>query len=91
MSPLAASLAGVSTLSLGFGYLLSRVDGLGFFVPKSTRGISASAQSFCTDKCRTAGGHCPLTHSSEAAADCPLWNYVHADMPTAVYGSPFAA
>lgn len=91
MSPLAASLLGVSTLSVGFGYLLSRAEGLGFFVPKSTRGITPSAQSFCSDRCRTTDGDCPLTHSSEAAANCPLWNYVHADVPTAVYGSPFAA
>jgi hypothetical protein len=91
MSPLAASLFGVATLAIAFGFLIARKDGLGFLVPRSTRGITTSAQSFCSERCRTATGHCPLTHSSEAAADCPLWNYVHADMPTAVYGSPFPA
>ena len=92
MSPLAATtLLGIAALAVAFGFLLARVEGLGFFLPRSTRGISTSAQSYCTDRCRTAYGRCPLTDSSEAAANCPLWSYVHADMPTAVYGSPFPA
>lgn len=91
MSPFAASLLGVLGLSGAFGLLVAKVEKLGWFVPRTTGGINASARAFCTDRCRTADGRCPLTHSAEAATDCPLWKYVGADVPVAVYGSPFPA
>lgn len=91
MSPFAASLVGVLGLTGAFGLLVAKVEKLGFLQPRTTRGISASAQDFCTDRCRTAEGQCPLTHSAVAASDCPLWKYISADVPVAVHGSPFTA
>ncbi len=88
MEPLAAVL-GILAIFLLLATVFARVDGLAFLAPKSTRGIRLSAAGFCTDRCRS-DGLCPLTRSTEASADCPLWGcYVRADVPTAIYGSPF--
>ena len=70
--------------------LIARADGLAFLAPRSTRALRASAQSFCSERCRQAG-QCPLTKGSEAAADCPLFKYIGADVATVSYGSPFEA
>jgi hypothetical protein len=91
MSSLGVAFLAILALAGLFTVLLARMEGVGFLQPRSTRGVTASAGSFCRDRCRTADGLCPLTKSSEAAADCPLWKYVEADMPTGAYGSPFAA
>lgn len=84
------SLLGVVLLGLAFGFVVARVEGLALFAPKSTKGIAASADGFCRGHCRLPDGRCPLTGSVDRAADCPLWRYVRLDVPTAVYGSPFA-
>lgn len=68
--------------------VIAQVDGLAFMAPKSTRAMRGAAANFCLDKCR-AEGVCPLTGTSDQAADCPLWGFVRADVPTVVYGSPF--
>ena len=91
MQALAVALIAIVAIAIGLGLLLARAEGLGFLQPRTTGGISASAHAFCTERCRTPEGNCPLTASSEPAADCPLWKYVKADAPTAMYGSPFPA
>ena len=70
--------------------VVARVEGLGFLLPKSTRGLGTSAQGFCSGRCRHPDGFCPLSGSKEPSAACPLWNYVEADVRTTVYGSPFS-
>ena len=90
MLPLEAVLI-ILAITVALGFVIARVEGLGFFLPKTTSRMNRSAQSFCSERCRTAEGQCPLTHSSEAAADCPLWKYVEADVPTVAYGSPFTS
>jgi len=89
MEPLTALLA-ILAVFLVLATLMARSEGLAFLAPKSTRGIRTSAASFCSDQCRR-DGLCPLTGTSEQAAACPLWGFVRADVPTAVYGSPFEA
>lgn len=71
-------------------WIISRVEGLTLFAPKSSAGVSRSAGEFCHGRCRTPDGRCPLTGTAEAAADCPLWRYVSADLSTTMVGSPFA-
>jgi hypothetical protein len=87
MEPMAALLIIIGVFA-GLAFIIARVDGLAFLAPKSTRGMRLSAQQFCTDRCRS-NGQCPLTNSSERAANCPLFKYIDADVPTAMYGSPF--
>jgi hypothetical protein len=82
------SLLGILALFTILAIFMARVDGLAFMAPRSTRGIRASAHGFCTDSCRS-GGLCPLTGTTERAGNCPLWQYVEADVPTTVYGNPF--
>jgi hypothetical protein len=72
-----------------FGMIFLWADGLALFAPKSTKRIAASAQGFCSGRCRLVDGRCPLSGSTEPAANCPLWRFVDADLPTAQYGSPF--
>lgn len=72
-----------------FGFVFLRTDGLALFAPKSTKYMSASAESFCTKGCRWEDGRCPLSGSTERPVNCPLWRFVEADVPTALYGSPF--
>jgi hypothetical protein len=91
MSPFAAAILAILAIAVALGFVVARAEGLGFFVPRTTRGIGSSAQRFCTRSCRLADGNCPLTKSEARAADCPLWKYVEADTPTVAYGSPFAA
>jgi hypothetical protein len=73
-----------------FAFILLKVEGLALFAPKSTGGIANSAATFCADQCRLTDGRCPMTGSHERALNCPLWKFVDADVPTSVYGSPFA-
>jgi hypothetical protein len=84
------ALMGVLIVAVVFGFVVARVEGLGLFAPRSAKGVAPSAHEFCTARCRTADGLCPLTGASERAADCPLWGYIAADLPTLRYGSPFA-
>ena len=70
-------------------FAVCRIEGLAPFAPKSTKRIAASAGAYCAGRCRTTDGHCPLTGSTEQAAQCPLWRFVDADLPTTLYGSPF--
>lgn len=78
-------------LVLVFGFILLRVERLALFAPKRTLGIATSAEAFCQDGCRLVDGRCPLTGSAEQALNCPLWKFVEADLPTVLYGSPFAS
>ena len=87
MAPLAAVL-GVIAVFLIVAWLISRVDGLAFMAPSSTRGMRASASTFCVDECRV-DGRCPITGKTERDESCPLWRYIAADVPTAMHGSPF--
>ena len=83
------ALFGVIAVALVFGFVASRIEGLALFAPNSTRGVAGSAGRFCERGCRTADGRCPLTGTAERAADCPLWRFVGADVPTQLFGSPF--
>jgi hypothetical protein len=87
MEPLAAVLA-ILAIFLILAMMFARFDGLAFLAPNTTRGIRLSATRFCTDQCRL-NGICPMTGSETQAADCALFKYVRADVPTTVYGSPF--
>ena len=66
-------------------------EGLTFLGPKATMGLNGSAEHFCRTNCRTSWGDCPLTQSNIQAAECPLWKFINADVPTVRYGSPFPA
>lgn len=88
---LGPALFGVIAVALIFGFVVSRIERLALFAPKSTRGIAGSAGEFCERGCRTADGRCPLTGSAERAAHCPLWGFVGADVPTQLFGSPFGS
>ena len=87
MEPLTAVLAIVAVF-IGLAWWLAQTDGLAFLAPRTTRGLQASAQLYCSNKCREAG-KCPLTHSAHRAVDCPLFKYVAGDTAITVYGSPF--
>ena len=89
MDPMYAVLAIVATFIV-LTLIIAKVERLAFLAPASTRGIRASAQVFCTDRCRSEG-RCPLTGTALRAANCPLWRYVDADFPTVLQGSPFEA
>ncbi len=84
------ALLGVIAVFVVLAFIISRVEGLEFFAPKSTKRIGGPAYEFCTQRCRTEEGRCPLTGTEEAAVHCPLWRFVEADLPTALYGNPFA-
>lgn len=66
------------------------IDGSALFAPRSTKRIAGSAGKFCVHECRSAEGECPLSRFGVQPEDCPLWNFVNADLPTQVHGSPFA-
>lgn len=72
-------------------FLVSRVEGLALFAPRSSIHMAASVGAFCTHRCRLPNGECPLSGSDEPAANCPLWQFVAADRPTRLHGSPFEA
>jgi len=88
-SPFPLPIIPLAILFAGLTYLLLKVDGLALFAPKKTRRITGAAQGFCTDRCRTRDGHCPLLEVGERRDVCPLWRFVDADLPTIEYGSPF--
>ncbi len=67
-------------------YFASRVEGLTFLAPKSTKRIKGAAQRFCLDHCQKADGQCPLVMRTE---DCPLWRFVDADLRTDQRIDPF--
>jgi hypothetical protein len=85
-----ATLLGILALFGVLAFVIAKVDGLAFLAPKSTRGVIGSAATYCAEGCRRADGRCPLTGTTERALNCPLWKFVEADVPTRVYGSPFA-
>lgn len=66
--------------------VVCRVDGVALFAPKSTKRIKGAAQRYCLDQCRTADGHCPLALEP---SDCPLWQFVKADLQTDTRIDPF--
>jgi hypothetical protein len=82
---LLAILAGFALLA----FLISRVEGLALFAPRSSIHMAATVGAFCTDRCRLPNGECPLSGSVEPAANCPLWQFVADDRPTRLHGSPF--
>ncbi len=67
-------------------FIASRIDGLTFLAPKSTKRLRGAAQSFCLDECQTSTGTCPL---GVEPAQCPMWRFVDADMPTDTRVNPF--
>ena len=77
MEPLTAVL-GIAFVFIALASWIAYNDGLTFLSPKSTRAMRASAERFCVQRCRVAG-ECPL-NGSERAADCPLFQYIAADV-----------
>lgn len=90
MTPFVAA-AAISVLFLGGVTFIALSEGLSFLAPKATMGLNGSAMHFCRTGCRTSTGDCPLTQSGVEAAECPLWKFINADVPTIRYGSPFPA
>jgi hypothetical protein len=84
-----ATLLAILALALVFGYIVLRIEKLTLFGPKSTAGITPSADAFCTNHCRLVDGRCPLSGSQARALNCALWKFVEADVATIEYGSPF--
>ena len=79
----------VIALLLGvFAFTIAKLEGLTFLGPKRTKAIAGSAAAYCAERCR-ADGRCPLTGTTEQSMTCPLWKFIEADEPTALYGSPF--
>ena len=89
MTPFVAAVA-ISVLFLAGVTFIALSEGLTFLGPKATMGLNGSAMHFCRTGCRTGSGDCPLTQSGVEAAECPLWKFINADLPTVRYGSPFA-
>jgi hypothetical protein len=87
---LGTTLLALIALFVVFAFILLKVEGLALFAPKSTAGVANSAAAYCADQCRLTDGRCPMTGSRERALNCPLWKFVEADVPTVLYGSPFA-
>ncbi len=87
---LGVTLLAILALFIVFAFIFIRVDGLALFAPRSTGGITASAAEFCNNGCRLVDGRCPMTGSAERALNCPLWKFIEADVPTSLYGNPFA-
>ncbi len=63
-----------------------RAEGLALFAPKSSKRVKGAAQQFCLDHCRLVDGTCPLHLRPN---DCPLWQFVDADLPTGARTDPF--
>ena len=70
--------------------VFARFDGLAWFAPKRTARVSPSASYFCENECKRPDGTCPLVEVHLKREDCPLWRFIHADLPTVQHGSPFA-
>lgn len=87
---LGTTLLGLIALFAAFAFLLMKVEGLALFAPRSTWGITNSAAAYCTGTCRLSDGRCPMTGTADRALNCPLWKFVEADVPTSLYGDPFA-
>ncbi len=85
-----ATLLAILALFGVLAFVVAKVDGLTFLAPKSTGGITSSAAAYCTEQCRLADGRCPMTGTEQAALNCPLWKFIEADVPTTLYGNPFA-
>ncbi len=66
--------------------IVMRAEGLALFAPKSTSRVKGAAQAFCLDECRNQDGSCPL---GVRPKDCPLWQFVDADLPTDAREDPF--
>jgi hypothetical protein len=86
----ATTLLAMLALFAVLAFVIAQVDGLAFLAPKRTGGLTNAAAEYCQRGCRSFDGRCPLTGSSEGALNCPLWKFIEADVPTSVYGSPFA-
>ncbi len=80
MPPLAV--IAIVLIAVAFALVVSRLEGLGVFAPKRTGRINGTAQSYCVHRCQLSDGTCPLTRAGLAQADCPLWGFVRADLPT---------
>ncbi len=76
MPPL--SVLAILAIFVVLAFFVSRVEGLTFLAPKSTKRIKGAAQHFCLDECQK-DGKCPLAMSVEG---CPLWQFVNADVRT---------
>ncbi|MFQ5704203.1 MAG: hypothetical protein ACE5HT_09290 [Gemmatimonadales bacterium] len=86
---LATMLAVIAVFVL-LSLVIAQIDGLAFLAPKSSKRIAASAGTFCVNQCQRADGQCPLVEVGRNRAECPLWQFVEADLPTVMYGDPFA-
>lgn len=86
MAPLGAVLAIVGIFAV-VAIALCYVDGLKMFAPKSTDRLAGPAQVFCQDQCRR-DGDCPLIEVRLEAAECPLWRFVGARLPTDLRVNP---
>lgn len=89
MNSLAIALLAILAVAVVLGFVIAKVEGLALLAPKSTKGVLRPAEVFCTERCRTPEGDCPLTGKAEQAADCPLWRFIGDDVPTQLHGSPF--
>jgi len=87
---LLATVLVILTVSFVLTFVISRMDGLAFLAPKSTKRIAHSAHLFCVDHCRAPDGTCPLERVGKQREDCALWTFVGADVPTVAHGNPFA-
>lgn len=70
--------------------VFARLDGLAWLAPKRTSRVAGSAQYFCDNHCKNPDGSCPLVEVHLRREDCPLWRFIHADLPTMQEGNPFA-
>ena len=87
---LLATVLVILALSVVLTLVITRIDGLAFLAPKSTKRIARSALMFCVDQCRAPDGTCPLEKVGKRREDCALWTFVDADVPTVAHGHPFA-
>ena len=76
----------IMAIFLILALFISRLEGLAFFAPKSTKRVKGAGQSFCLDQCRTVDGDCPLEIGPES---CPMWQSIDADLPTDWRIDPF--
>ena len=84
MPPLAV--LAILAIFLTLSSFVSRLEGLTFLAPKTTKRIVGAAQTFCLDQCRTTDGRCPLETDPKT---CPMWRFVRADLPTDQRIDPF--
>ena len=83
------TLLAITALFAVLAFVIAKVEGLTFLAPKSTKGILASAATYCKEGCRLVDGRCPLTGTTEQAMNCPLFKFIDADVPTSLVGNPF--